>query len=134
MREIKFRVWDNDGEIMDTSESVDELFSRVQEELKLPLELRTNRGIYLPFFKSNVYMQYTGLKDKNGVEIYEGDIVNAVYFKNKWIGKIIFNDNMACFELYVKHEDGHINSYLIGDMNSIEVIGNIYENPELLQN
>ena len=57
----------------------------------------------------------------------------VIYFKNEYIGKIVFNDNMACFEVYIKHVDGHINTYLIGHMNTIEVIGNIYENPELLE-
>lgn len=78
-------------------------------------------------------MQYTGIKDKNGIEICEGDVVKIIYFKNEYIATIAFNDKMSCFEVYVKHSDGHINSYLIGHVHSIEVIGNIYENPELLE-
>ena len=75
--------------------------------------------------------QYTGLKDKNGVEIYEGDIVK-IYSKRKYvIGKVIYEhcgfivDVMNNKEL----EYGRVN--LIEPFT--EVIGNIYENPELIE-
>lgn len=63
------------------------------------------------------FMQSTGIKDRNGVEIYEGDIVKA------------FGANIHVVEFY----DGKFNP--ISDLEAIywEVIGNIYENPELLE-
>lgn len=76
----------------------------------------------------NQLMQYTGLKDKNGVEIYEGDVVK--WNNNIQIGNstIVFYD--GCFRL----EDYPFSEYNKLETGSrIEVIGNIYENPELIK-
>lgn len=80
-----------------------------------------------PSFDSVVLMQSTGLKDKNGVEIYQDDVVNMCWSdeigESHW-GKItIKNPFDYCIEeaRYLIHAD------------ELEVIGNIYENPELLE-
>lgn len=77
-------------------------------------------------------MQYTGLKDKNGKEIYEGDVVKDYYCEyvdDKYT--VGFSDGL--FYPLVQVEQGYncIDKY---DKNRFEVIGNIYENPELLKN
>jgi uncharacterized phage protein (TIGR01671 family) len=75
------------------------------------------------------WLEYTGLKDKNGKEIYEGDIV-------KWFDEIGENPNL----FKVEYDEAHwiivpisetMDGWYLGN-NVLEVIGNIYENPELL--
>jgi len=73
-------------------------------------------------------MQFTGLIDKNGKEIYEGDIINALHPSNKMAlyGQVSFKN--GCFKF------DYINDpWNLFVMKEIEVIGNIYENPELLK-
>ena len=72
--------------------------------------------------------QYTGLHDKNGKEIYEGDIVKIKY-RDEDIGKVIYEHNG--FSIDVTNMNKNYRRVSFVD-NFIEVIGNIYENPELL--
>ena len=76
------------------------------------------------------YMQFTGLIDKNGKEIYEGDILQYIDGDNSpELYQVIFsNGNFILASL----EDAEYDEY-IGDFDPKEVIGNIYENPELLK-
>lgn len=123
MREIKFRAWDKENEVMIYPKGI--LFDgRV---------VNFSCGILEPFEGCEL-MQYTGLKDKNGKEIYEGDIVETVTASGNPFGTI---DVVRCqdggFKL-VDVTDSLLPIY-IGDKEviSIEVIGNIYENPELIE-
>src|SRR5512146_66283 len=74
-------------------------------------------------------MQYTGLKDKNGKEIYEGDVVEVEDGPNKKKREIVFKDGAFSLKL-LNGATEYLPNYV--RYGQIEVIGNIYENPELL--
>lgn len=86
--------------------------------------------------------QYTGLKDKNGKEIYEGDIIDFSYdmfvgnfdtFVAK--GVVVFDEGAFYVELFENERTTKDEAYLLYSINidTIEVIGNIYDNPDLLE-
>ena len=99
-----------------------------------------NKLGYTPVRKETVG-QYTGLHDKNGKEIYEGDIIEFSYdmfignfdtFVAK--GKIVFEEGAFYVEVFENERTTEDEAYLLYSINldTIEVIGNIYENEELL--
>lgn len=80
--------------------------------------------------KDLVFCQCTGLKDKNGKLIYEGDIVKFKYFDRTYkLGRIDFDKELGMFQLI--HLSVEKWDYL--DEFKLEIIGNIYESPELLE-
>ena len=76
--------------------------------------------------------EYTGLKDKNGVKIYEGEIV--IDREDGVIGDIVWNKEEASFYFSILYENGTYEEEKLNDwVDVLEVIGNIYDNPELLE-
>ena len=127
MREIKFRAWDkkyddfiNDGYIIFNG-----MIYRDERDFE---DGENTNDIEL--------MQYTGLKDKNSVEIYEGDIIKETVLKvasrdGEGIGK--YHISEVTFNPYFGFSSvGRIDRIKRG-IDELEVIGNIYENPELLE-
>lgn len=116
MREIKFRVWDKEfsggGDMGDLTSFKDYMW---------PVIL----GRYGKDSRY-VVMQYTGLKDKNGKEIYEGDIVK----RGKTVGKIVWNN--GGFRWHTNFTPLNFMPMSINFEFEHEIIGNIYENPKLL--
>ena len=81
-----------------------------------------------------ILMQSTGLKDKNSKEIYEGDIVRYECCFESYVEEVIYDDKHCNFGTIDKYEKTFSFDALISDfdVDCFEVIGNIYENPELL--
>ena len=124
MRDIKFRAWDKENKHM--TYNIQEMYDGYCDD--------TDNGLYgyMSCFTSFLYdenfivMQYTGIKDKNGKEIYEGDVVEykTIYEWDKKPtkrAKIVFENGMFS-------PPG-----VIMDLSRSKIIGNIWENPELLE-
>ena len=124
MRPIEFRAWLKDEKKMIDVKAVDfdengDVFSVNYPEGKS----------YCGYDRDNIeLMQYTGLKDKNGVKIFEGDIVCV----EDEICYVAWSEYYSAFVL--RFTDCECNEDMLGDFESkyLEAIGNIYENPELL--
>jgi uncharacterized phage protein (TIGR01671 family) len=127
MREIKFRAWDKiHKEIKEVA-----IISWISRFAAL-WNVRGNVRITIDRdFGDIELMQYTGLKDKNGKEIYEGDIVYAKCCE-KYL-EVYWNDIGCGGWWFTEKIDGDM--YPVGkiDLDWLEVKGNIYENPELLE-
>lgn len=137
MRELKFRAWDKKSKKIRIVESIGfgelsyynegyPVTNMIGRDCIHDKDIIIHRDSY-----QHELMQYTGLKDKNGKEIYEGDILlydsgskTSVFYNNGAFVRSYGNSNMyLLYDSFI--EDGCLYNY--------EVIGNIYENPELLE-
>lgn len=126
MRKIKFRCWDIVNKKMRSDK---DLWDITYNEI----------FIHTPDQRALNIMQYTGLKDINGTEIYEGDIVEYVNKGTKGIGKIVYglydNEHQTDLGYYIQwlNQEYWRNDLGYWKKKGIEVRGNIYENPTLLE-
>lgn len=136
MRDIKFRAY-----IKDTNKRVPSEINKIVEVKSLHLGSRkaiigyskssSNYGNYSISFDDIELMQYTGLHDKNGEEIYEGDIIQ---YEDITKGLVRYSEKYAQYVLVntgtVKDEFEPLGDY---NMEVFEIIGNEYDNPDLLE-
>lgn len=170
MREIKFRAWDKESNVMIYSDSV---YPRSSYKLEFDILNDMEFTLTKMIDRVNVYyedgeetyieifnkvdaelMQYTGLKDKNGKEIYEGDILSYKHIKytdcskeeiediekEVLIGLITYRPLASIIKPYSENVmclgyDNINKECLVIDLESeeLEVLGNVYDNPELLK-
>lgn len=123
-RDIKFRAWHKGKKIISEVLGIDILHKEI---------FFSNGDVYyceISDFKYIELMQYTGLKDKNEKEIYEGDILSSG--NNEKPYKVIFENGS-----YRAEFEGDFEEYSFDLIDVVaqgcEVVGNIYENPELLK-
>ncbi|ABY84349.1 YopX family protein [Lactobacillus phage Lrm1] len=126
-REIKFRAWNKKDKVMVDVAAMNlgpsGLWSLIEYAYDAELQLADNYEL----------MQYTGLKDKNGREIYEGDIVRTgednIGDPDPTIGQVIMREGSWLIENEKKQEE----IGLFSEITSREVIGNIFEDNQLLE-
>jgi len=126
MREIKFRAKIKGDAGVYKAWSIDWLWQKA-------LVSRACGDEYVKFDRIEALMQYTGLKDRNGAKIFEGDIVKAWMYDDEFhILKIYFEDGAFLIDFQDSDSDLTTIGWFIENGGNVEIIGNIYENPELL--
>lgn len=132
MREIKFRAWEKTHKRM-----LDKVLASRYKDGACSLVWFENDWVNFDEHCGEL-MQYTGLKDKNGKEIYEGDIIKNI----RKTYEVFWNDEKTGYYLKIIESDYVLNkglhfpiwqwviNFVLFD---VEVIGNIYENPELIK-
>lgn len=127
MKEIKFRIW----------------IKNENKMIKISFDNKTAKNQVVPNKSNKIYglddielMHYTGFKDKNGIEIYEGDIVELSRCDNNYCSLKSGEFGIVRFKfgkMMIEPENMKSCCCLMGNFSNCLVVGNIYENKELLR-
>jgi uncharacterized phage protein (TIGR01671 family) len=139
VKEILFRAWDDEIEafVYSNQNFEDYWFEFDKGKLKaFAIHGMTAGDYYNPPEPDCVDLeepqQYTGLRDKNGVRIFEGDIVAASIYRDEEPQVLEVEFRNGAF--VIDYEDADSDVVNVGDfVGTLEIIGNIFENPELLE-
>ena len=146
MKEIKFRAWDKETKTMVYSDRSNENVWQVHYDFMFgdnglrccwEEEYEDNFGYLARSYRElDNIMQYTGLKDKNGEDIYEGDIVELTNIGKMWVGGYYKADKFIVdikTRTWLKGEEFGYEGERLIDWEDTVVIGNIYENQEIFK-
>ena len=129
MKEIKFRAWDDvEDKMYYTGEETDIIFYFDDNGIVAEKILGDYETEKLPYLK---YMPFTGLYDRKGTPIYEGDLLQH---PNGTIAEIQYSDDLAAFvAVYMQNSNTEMDYLDKEIVSKCKIAGNIYENPELLE-
>jgi hypothetical protein len=123
MRETKFRAW-HEGKMY-------RVLVLLLGQLEQTVTLVQDEGPYVTVPLDEVeLLQYTGLKDKNGKDVYEGDIIKVA--KNSRLFHVIWNEWAFCWDLAALNTEGSPVAFTGLPHATFDAIGTIYENPDLI--
>ena len=139
MQEIKFRFWDKKSNVMYEGIELSKLLGYLMFQ---PVPNSMAYVAMQDHFSDIIWLQYTGLKDKNGKEIYEGDILELIYDDSISVcGELALYPRKRIYEVttlwnFYMDVSAHGEDYKGVDCREVyardsAIIGNIYENPEL---
>jgi len=126
MRDIKFRGFNN------ATQAWYYMIIENQGSIRFECSNPQLTNILTPLKQLTNWQQYTGLKDKNGKEIYEGDILNEKSTEyTEYTGQVVFDGGGFRFK-YTNRETKQLGHSKCKNLLRHEIIGNIHENPELI--
>mgnify|MGYP000082204214 CR=1 FL=1 len=137
MREIKFDFvyrCQRTGEIHRRQSALEEILSIPGKNLHMIFVQCADGDWFVP--KLVAKRQYTGVKDKNGLEVYEGDVLKGCHEEEEdetYVTQVRFTDGAFAVDVVGQDYDYTAVGWAMEACNEYEVIGNIYENPELLE-
>jgi uncharacterized phage protein (TIGR01671 family) len=123
MKTIKFRIYDKQNNKIIESGATPSMLKSFFEHTAV---LHTKEEM--------PYLQFTGLLDRNGKEIYEGDIIKGMFSLSGKMGVVKYFKKYAGFGFTTEYWEKMDFNFKNNDLSRYKVVGNVYENPELLSN